>query len=68
MERSPGNDNSIPLRDSPEEILRHWGPVESDNGKAKKRKIILDKKVLNCYYQINTDSIPGGETPPTATL
>ena len=29
---------------------------------------ILDKKLLNCYYQFNTDSIPGGESPPTATL
>ena len=28
----------------------------------------IDNKVLNCYYQINTDSIPGGESPPTATL
>ena len=27
---------------------------------------ILDKQILNCYSQINTDSIPGGESPPTA--
>jgi len=34
----------------------------------KKFPVIVDKKILNCYYQINTDSIPGGESPPTATL
>ena len=26
----------------------------------------MDKKVQNCYTQINTDSIPGGESPPAA--
>src|SRR5262245_10046262 len=33
---------------------------------GKKLQLPLDNKVLNCYYQINTDSIPGGESPPTA--
>ena len=37
------------------------------NPKKNLRKI-LDKQILNCYYLINTDSIPGGESPPTATL
>src|SRR5215813_13475586 len=27
-------------------------------------KIIIDKEVLNCYIEINIDSIPGGESPP----
>ena len=27
---------------------------------------ILDKRVLKSYIQINTDSIPGGESPPAA--
>ena len=31
---------------------------------AVSNKIIIDKGVLNCYYQINIDSIPGGESPP----
>ena len=26
-------------------------------------KIILDNKILNCYYQINTDSIPWRSVP-----
>ena len=27
---------------------------------------VLDKQILNCYYLSNTDSIPGGESPPAA--
>src|SRR5947209_3752745 len=27
-------------------------------------KIIVDKQVLKSYYEINIDSIPGGESPP----
>jgi hypothetical protein len=34
--------------------------------KAKNISKAVDKEILNCYYQINTDSIPGGESPPAA--
>ena len=33
---------------------------------CEKKYKLLDKQILNCYYRINTDSIPGGESPPTA--
>jgi hypothetical protein len=44
------------------------GEDEAEKKNSKFIAIDVDNKVLNCYYQINIDSIPGGESPPTATL
>ena len=32
----------------------------------KKFLLAIDKQILNCYSKNNTDSIPGGESPPAA--